>query len=34
MTVNLAYVGPVEFGKMMAADHDRYAKLVQEIKKQ
>ena len=28
----LAYVGPAEFGKMMAADHDRYAKLVQEIK--
>jgi hypothetical protein len=34
MTVNLAYMGPVEFGKVMAADHDRYAKLVQEIKKQ
>ncbi len=33
MTVNLAYVGPVEFGKMMAADHDRYAKLVQGVKK-
>jgi hypothetical protein len=29
----MAYVGPAEFGKMMAADHDRYAKLVQEIKK-
>jgi tripartite-type tricarboxylate transporter receptor subunit TctC len=34
MTVNLAYMGPADFGKVMAADHDRYAKLVQEIKKQ
>jgi len=34
MTVKLAYSGPVEFGKMMAADHERYAKLVPEIKKQ
>jgi len=34
MTVNLAYAGPAEFGKMMAADHERYAKLVAEIKKQ
>jgi tripartite-type tricarboxylate transporter receptor subunit TctC len=34
MTVHLAYAGPEEFGKMMAQDHERYAKLVPEIKKQ
>lgn len=34
MTVHLAYVGPAEFGKLMAQDHERYSKLVQEIKKQ
>jgi len=34
MTVKLAYSGPAEFGKMMAQDHERYAKLVPEIKKQ
>ncbi|HSB78981.1 MAG TPA: tripartite tricarboxylate transporter substrate binding protein [Candidatus Methylomirabilis sp.] len=34
MTVHLAYSGPAEFGKMMAQDHERYAKLVPEIKKQ
>jgi tripartite-type tricarboxylate transporter receptor subunit TctC len=34
MTVQLAYLGPPEFGKLMAQDHERYAKLVQEIKKQ
>jgi putative tricarboxylic transport membrane protein len=34
MTVHLAYSGPGEFGKMMAQDHERYAKLVLEIKKQ
>jgi len=33
MTVNLAYIGPAEFGKLMAQDHERYAKLVAEIKK-
>jgi tripartite-type tricarboxylate transporter receptor subunit TctC len=33
MSVALAYLGPVEFGKLMAADHQRYAKLVAEIKK-
>jgi len=33
MSVLLAYVGPADFGKMMAADHERYAKLVAEIKK-
>lgn len=33
MTVQLAYVGPAEFGKLMAQDHERYAKLVEEIKK-
>jgi tripartite-type tricarboxylate transporter receptor subunit TctC len=33
MSVALAYVGPAEFGKLMAADHERYAKLVSEVKK-
>jgi tripartite-type tricarboxylate transporter receptor subunit TctC len=33
MSVALAHLGPTEFGKLMAADHDRYGKLVQEIKK-
>jgi tripartite-type tricarboxylate transporter receptor subunit TctC len=33
MSVHLSYLGPTEFGKVMAADHERYAKLVQEIKK-
>ena len=33
MTVQLAYLGPAEFGKMMVQDDERYAKLVEEIKK-
>jgi tripartite-type tricarboxylate transporter receptor subunit TctC len=33
MSVALAYVAPADFGKLMAADHERYAKLVAEIKK-
>jgi tripartite-type tricarboxylate transporter receptor subunit TctC len=33
MTVNLTYIGPAEFGTLMAQDHERYGKLVQEIKK-
>jgi tripartite-type tricarboxylate transporter receptor subunit TctC len=33
MSVTLAYLGPADFGKLMAADHERYAKLVEEIKK-
>jgi tripartite-type tricarboxylate transporter receptor subunit TctC len=33
MTVQLTYWGPDEFGKVMAQDHERYAKLVEEIKK-
>jgi tripartite-type tricarboxylate transporter receptor subunit TctC len=33
MTVQLTYWGPEEFGKVMAQDHERYAKLVEEIKK-
>ena len=33
MSVALAYLGPAEFGKLMAADDERYAKLVAEIKK-
>ncbi|MFB3817294.1 MAG: tripartite tricarboxylate transporter substrate binding protein [Candidatus Methylomirabilales bacterium] len=32
MTVNLAYLGPAEFGKLMAQDHERFGKLVAEIK--
>ena len=33
MAVNLSYVGPEDFGKLMAHDHDFYGKLVKEIKK-
>ncbi len=33
MSVQLAYVGSADFAKLMAADHERYAKLVAEIKK-
>jgi tripartite-type tricarboxylate transporter receptor subunit TctC len=33
MAVALAYVGSADFGKLMAADDQRYAKLVAEIKK-
>jgi len=33
MSVNLAYSGPADFGKLMAQDHERFAKLVAEIKK-
>jgi tripartite-type tricarboxylate transporter receptor subunit TctC len=33
MSVTLTYVGPEEFGKLMAADHERFGKLVAEIKK-
>lgn len=33
MSVALAYLGPAEFGKLMADDHQRYAKLVAEIRK-
>ena len=33
MSVALAYIGPAEFGKLMTADDERYAKLVAEIKK-
>jgi tripartite-type tricarboxylate transporter receptor subunit TctC len=33
LTVNLAYLGPDDFGKLMAQDHDRYGTLVQELKK-
>jgi len=33
MSVMLSYVGPAEFGRMMAADHERYAKLIAEMKK-
>jgi tripartite-type tricarboxylate transporter receptor subunit TctC len=33
MAVNLSYLGPADFGKLMAADHEFFGKLVQEIKK-
>ncbi len=33
MSVNLSYLGPADFGKLMATDHERFAKLVAEIKK-
>ena len=33
MAVNLSYLGPEDFGKRMAHDHDFYGKLVKEIKK-
>jgi hypothetical protein len=32
MSVHLSYIGPTEFAKGMARDHERYAKPVQEIK--
>ncbi|MCL4798842.1 MAG: tripartite tricarboxylate transporter substrate binding protein [Burkholderiales bacterium] len=34
MSVTLSYLGPEEFGKLIAADDQRFAKLVAEIKKQ
>lgn len=33
MVVNLSYLGPEDFGKLMAQDHEFYGKLVKEIKK-
>jgi len=33
MACNLQYLGPEAFGKLMAADHEFYGKLVKEIKK-
>jgi tripartite-type tricarboxylate transporter receptor subunit TctC len=33
MSVALAYVGPADFGRLMASDHERFGKLVAEIKK-
>jgi hypothetical protein len=33
MSVELSYLGPADFGKLMAADHERYGKLVAELKK-
>jgi tripartite-type tricarboxylate transporter receptor subunit TctC len=33
MVVNLSYLGPEDFGKLMASDHEFYGKLVKEIKK-
>jgi len=33
MAVNLSYLGPEEFGKVMARDHEIYGRLVKEIKK-
>lgn len=33
MVVNLSYLGPEDFGKLMAQDHEFFGKLVKEIKK-
>ena len=33
MSVTLAYFGPADFGGLMAADHERFGKLVAEIRK-
>ncbi|MCX7856911.1 MAG: tripartite tricarboxylate transporter substrate binding protein [Deltaproteobacteria bacterium] len=33
MAINLAYLGPLDFGKLMAHDHEYYGKLVREMKK-
>jgi tripartite-type tricarboxylate transporter receptor subunit TctC len=33
MVVNLSYLGPEAFGKLMATEHELYGKLVKEIKK-
>jgi tripartite-type tricarboxylate transporter receptor subunit TctC len=33
MVVNLSYLNPEDFGKLMASDHEFYGKLVKEIKK-
>ena len=33
MVVNLSYLGPEAFGKLMASDHEFYGKLIKEIKK-
>ena len=33
MSVTLAYIGSADFGRLMAADHERFGKLVAEIKK-
>lgn len=34
MSVNLSYAWPADFGRMMAQDRERFAKLVAEITKQ
>jgi len=33
MAVNLSYLGPEDFGKLMAHDHELYGQLVKEVKK-
>jgi len=33
MAINLSYLGPEAFGKLMAHDHEFYGKLIKEIKK-
>ncbi len=33
MAVNLDYLSPADFGKLMAEDHESFGKLVKEIKK-
>ncbi|MBN2031800.1 MAG: hypothetical protein JW836_00875 [Deltaproteobacteria bacterium] len=33
MSINLHYLGPEAFGKLMASDHELFGKLIQEMKK-
>jgi tripartite-type tricarboxylate transporter receptor subunit TctC len=33
MAVNIHYLGPEAFGKLMASENDFYAQLVKEVKK-
>jgi tripartite-type tricarboxylate transporter receptor subunit TctC len=33
MSITLSYIGPADFGRLMAADHERFGKLVAEIRK-
>jgi tripartite-type tricarboxylate transporter receptor subunit TctC len=33
MSIHLRYLGPEDFGKLMAADHEFYGKLIKQIKK-
>jgi hypothetical protein len=33
MAVNLSYLGPEAFGKLLAHDHEFFGKLIKEMKK-